>query len=201
MISQEHGSLIEMIPPAALEAAGRLFADPGETILRADAPASHFYLLEAGSAKLVCEPIDSPPLIIDIYHAGDFFGEMEMVGLEIKDRSVVALTACELLCFTRDQFFHLWDQERAFSRTILAVHCRRLLAAGDDKVYTDGTLLSQRVLRVIHGHTSPGGWFLYTKQILAELTGISGSSRNRTLKALQLVGLIALQAGAIRMKY
>ncbi len=191
--------LIDSIPPEYLNAAERIRYAVGEYITNPNEPVKYFYILLSGSAKLMYEGAKGEPLILDIYHAGDFFGEMEMVDLQTFDRAIIALTPCEAYRFSRRQFFDLWDGAGAFSRLLLMVHCDRLLRAGDDKVYAERTVLREKVFRIIQNHINARGCFLYTKHILAEMSGVSIRSLNRTLKELEEDGLIVQTGGTIRL--
>lgn len=191
-------SLLQL-PSVVFELGKPVTVQAGEHIIHANATVPSFYLFKKGSAKLVHEAPDATPAIIDIYHAGDFCGEMEMQGLRLENRSVTALNQCELLQYTKEQFFTLWDTCREFSRWVLYTHSRRLLQAGDDKVYLDGAMLRQRVFRVIQNNINAKNYFVYTKQILAELAGISTRSLNRTLNELQHDRLIIVDSGTIRL--
>ena len=119
----------------------------GEYIIRANEPVKWFYILLSGSAKLVYESPKGEALILDIYHAGDFFGEMEMVDLQTVDRAIIAMTPCEAYRFSRRQFFDLWDGASSFSRLLLTVHSDRLLRAGDDKIYERFPIASKKLFK------------------------------------------------------
>ncbi|MDD6888569.1 MAG: Crp/Fnr family transcriptional regulator [bacterium] len=191
--------LIDSIPPEYLNAAERMQYPVGDYIIRPNEPVKWFYILLSGSAKLVYESPKGEALILDIYHAGDFFGEMEMVDLQTVDRAIIAMTPCEAYRFSRRQFFDLWDGASAFSRLLLAVHSDRLLRAGDDKIYAERTVLREKVFRIIQNHINARGCFLYTKHILAEMAGVSIRSLNRTLRELEDDALIVQSGGTIRL--
>lgn len=191
--------LLDTIPAKDLAAAERVFVAPGEYIIRANEPLKCFYLLMQGSAKLIHEDAESDPLIIDIYHSGDFMGEMEMVNVITSDRSIIAMTRCEVRKFNREQFFRLWKENEEFSMRLLYIHCVRLLRAGDDKVNADRAVLRDRLFRLIQLNLNEHGYFRYTKQILAEMVGISIRSLNRSLKELENDRLVLVESGRIRL--
>lgn len=182
-----------------LENSNNMVFEAGQYIIRANEPINFFYILIRGSVKLIHDDVDAEPLIIDIYHSGDFFGEMEMIGIVTKDRSIVAMTQCEVLRFSHEQFIKFWNESNEFSLWILHVHCSRLLRAGDDKINSDRTIQRVRVFRIIQGNLSEKGYFLYTKQILAEMVGISIRSLNRSLKELEADRLITVSSGTIKL--
>lgn len=64
--------LIDSIPPEYLNAAERIQYAVGEYITNPNEPVKYFYILLSGSAKLMYEGAKGEPLILDIYHAGDF---------------------------------------------------------------------------------------------------------------------------------
>lgn len=191
--------ILDVIPQHMLSEAETVRYQPGEYLIRPDETVKSFYVLSSGSAKLVHENSNTERIIIDIYHAGDFFGEMEMVDCLTTGRSIIALNECGVYRFNRAQFFALWSSTPAFSEWILRVHCDRLLRAGDDKVYAERAVLREKVFRIIQQHINPRGCFLYTKQTLAEMSGVSVRSLNRTLKELETDKLITVSGGTIRL--
>lgn len=192
-------SLLDIIPEQIIQKSEQITIAPGEHIVRANEPVKYFYVLIQGSAKLIHEDAEAEPLIIDIYHSGDFMGEMEMVDVITKDRSIIAMTRCELIRLGREDFLRLWTESREFSLRLLRIHCLRLLRAGDDKVNSDRTMLSGRVFRLIQLNLNEKDYFRYTKQILSEMVGISMRSLNRTLKDLERDRLIIVSSGTIRL--
>jgi len=192
-------TVLNNLPEEALENSSKMVFEAGQYIIYANEPVNFFYILMRGSAKLIHDDVDAGPLIIDIYHSNDFFGEMEMIGIVTKDRSIIAMTQCEVLRFSHDQFFKYWNESKEFSLWVLHVHCTRLLRAGDDKINSDRTMLRVRVFRIIQDNLNEKGYFLYTKQILAEMVGISIRSLNRTLKELKIDRLITVSSGTIKL--
>jgi CRP/FNR family transcriptional regulator len=191
--------LIDTIPESVVAGAERLTIDAGSYIICANEPINFFYILVQGSAKLIHEDLEADPLIIDIYHSGDFMGEMEMLGLKTKDRSIISMTKCELLKLTRGQFFRLWSENIDFSMHLLYIHCLRLLQAGDDKIYADRAILRDRLFRLVQLNLNERGYFRYTKQILSEMAGVSMRSLNRSLRELEQNRLIRVSSGTIRL--
>lgn len=174
-------------------------AEQGEVITSAFQPARYFYVLKLGAAKLIYESPDTKSVIIDIYHAGDFFGEMEMIGLSTDDRSIIALNHCELYRITREQFVYLYEHCSQFSLHILRIHCDRLLRTGDSRINAECMLLREKVFRIIQDNLNKNGYFLYTKEVLAEMAGVSIRSLNRSLAELQAKKLIIVSGGSIRL--
>lgn len=168
-------------------------------IVTANTPSCFFFVLVEGSAKLVHDDPTMDPVIIDIYHEGDFFGEMEMIGITIRDRSIIAMTPVTLYQMTKNQFFAEWQHNPYFSRQLFAMHCQRLLRSGDDKVNADRDILRDRLFRLIQENRNASGYFRYSKQILAEMVGTSMRSLNRSLRELEQTDQIVLTEGTIRL--
>jgi len=190
-------SFLATIPQELLQTAQLRHFAPGAYIKRAGEPFDHFCILFKGSTKLVYEPADGTALIIDLYHEGDFFGEMEAIGMETRDRSLIALTDCEVYQFTREQFLHMWSTCSDVSMYILTVHCERLLRAGNDKIDSECMFLREKVFRLIQQNLNEQNYFLYTKDVLAEMAGVSVRSLNRSLSELKALRLISIKSGAI----
>lgn len=191
-------SFLNTIPRAFLENAALLHFFPGEYIKRAGDDFDHFCILKSGSCKLVYEA-ENTSLIIDLYHAGDFFGEMEAIGMQTSDRSLIALTECDVYRFTKEQFHHMWSTNSEMSMYILTVHCERLLRSGDDKIDSECMFLREKVFRLIQQNLNEQNYFLYTKDILSEMAGVSMRSLNRSLSELKELRLISVSSGAIRL--
>jgi len=193
-------SFLNIIPPEHLSSARLLHFSSGEYIKRAGEPFDHFCILISGSTKLVYEGPDNTSLIIDLYHTGDFFGEMEAIGMSTSDRSLIALTDCEVYQFTKEQFLDMWSRCSDVSMYILTVHCERLLRSGNDKIDSECMFLREKVFRLIQQNLNEQNYFLYTKDVLAEMAGVSMRSLNRSLSELKNLRLISISSGAIRLK-
>ena len=193
-------SFLNTIPQELLRNATQLHFAPGEYIKQAGEPFDHFCILAKGSTKLVYEGADNTSLIIDLYHAGDFFGEMEAIGMTTSDRSLIALTDCDVYQFTREQFLDMWSSCSDVSMYILTVHCERLLRSGNDKIDSECMFLREKVFRLIQQNLNDQNYFLYTKDILAEMAGVSMRSLNRSLNELKNLRLISITSGAIRLQ-
>lgn len=192
-------SFLHTIPRAFLDEATVLHFAPGEYIKCAGDDFDRFCILQKGSCKLVYES-DNTSLIIDLYHAGDFFGEMEAIGMQTTDRSLIALTECEVLCFTKEQFRNMWSTCSDMSMYIFTVHCERLMRSGNDKIDSECMFLREKVFRLIQQNLNEQNYFLYTKDVLAEMAGVSVRSLNRSLSELKQLRLISISSGAIRLQ-
>ena len=102
--------------------------------------------------------------------------------------------------FTKEQFHHMWSTNSEMSMYILTVHCERLLRSGDDKIDSECMFLREKVFRLIQQNLNDQNYFLYTKDILAEMAGVSVRSLNRSLSELKELRLISVASGAIRLK-
>lgn len=192
-------TLLNTIPPSVLATAElRTFA-PGEYIKRSGASFCNFCILASGTAKLIYEDRNAQPLIIDLYHTGDFFGEMEAIGMQTDDRSIIAMTDCKVYQYTKDQFLEIWNTCSALSRYILQIHCERLIRAGDDKINSECMFLREKLFRLIQENLNSSNYFLYTKDVLAEMAGTSIRSLNRALAELCEMKLIVVSSGSIRL--
>ncbi len=171
----------------------------GEAITTTLQPAQYFYVLKEGVAKLIYEEANTKAIILDIFHADDFFGEMEILGLSYYDRSIIALTDCELYKITKEQFIDLHENHPVFSLHILRVLCERLLQSGDSKINAEFMFLRDKVFRLIQDNLDEKGRFLYSKDVLAEMAGVSIRSLNRSLAELQDKKLIVVTSGSIHL--
>ena len=192
-------TMLNTIPKELLATARYLKYKSGEYIKQSGSSFCHLCILAKGTAKLIYDDSENPPLIIDLYHTGDFFGEMEAIGMQTDDRSIIALTDCELYQFTAEQFLEMWNTCSVLSRYILYVHCERLIRSGDDMIRSESVFLRDKVFRIIQENLNEANYFLYTKDVLAEMAGTSIRSLNRALSELKDAKLISLSSG-IRLK-
>lgn len=119
--------------------------------------------------------------------------------MKTNDRSIIAITHCEVYQFTKEQFFNLWSNYSEFSRYILSVHCERLIRAGNDKIHSECMFLREKIFRIIQDNLNDNNYFLYTKDVLAEMAGVSLRSLNRTLAELGDLKLVETSLGRIRI--
>lgn len=171
---------------------------PGEVVWVEAEDFQYFYILEEGSVELSYLDDEGERLIIDIYHAGDFFGAVQMAGLTTKNRTVTALTHCSLYRFTPEQFSDFWDSCPGFSRAVFQVICQRLIRSGDEKACNERLFLRQRVMRVVRENLNESGYFRYGKDVLRGMVGSSTRSLNRTLLDLAESGEILYESGTIK---
>ena len=193
-------TLLATIPQKYLDWAKVVNYAPGDCIKQAGESFCNFCILAQGTAKLLYDTANGSPLIIDLYHKGDFFGEMEAIGMNTEDRSIIAMTDCRVYQFTQQQFLDMWNECSDVSRYILYVHCERLIREGDDMIHADSLCLREKVFRIIQENLNEQNYFLYTKDVLAEMAGTSIRSLNRVLAELKELDLIFLSAGRIRLK-
>ena len=116
------------------------------------------------------------------------------------DKACQRVTDCEVLRFTREQFHHMWSTCSDMSMYILTVHCERLMRSGNDKIDSECMFLREKVFRLIQQNLNEQNYFLYTKDILAEMAGVSMRSLNRSLSELKQLRLISISSGAIRLQ-
>ncbi|MBO2526794.1 MAG: hypothetical protein CW335_01235 [Clostridiales bacterium] len=191
-------TLLATIPQRYLDMAKIVSYKPGEYLKRTGDSFFNFCILAEGTVKLLHDNAESP-LILDLYHKGDFFGEMEAIGMQTDDRSIVALTDCKVYQFTGAQFLEMWNECSDVSRYILYVHCERLIREGNDKIHAETLFLREKVFRLIQENLNDSNYFMYTKDVLAEMAGISIRSLNRVLAELNDMKMIRLSSGTIRL--
>ncbi|HZK29070.1 MAG TPA: Crp/Fnr family transcriptional regulator [Clostridia bacterium] len=190
---------LDNLPNNIVEQGRRLMFSPCEVIWRESQAFEYFYIIQQGSVKLTHEDEIANSLIIDIYHPGDFFGEIQMAGLKTSSRMITSLTNCEILRFTKQQFQTLWHDCPPFSIAVFRVLCQRMSRSGDDKAFSERAFLRHRVYRIIKANLNSSGYFRYDKEILREIACVSLRSLNRSLKELENDRLIELDRGTIKL--
>ena len=192
--------LLEGIPEETRRrglAAGRLrrFAR-GEVIFHEGDPGDTLHLIAKGRVAVrVTTPLGEIATLA-VLAAGDFFGELALLGPSSRTATVTALEKTETIAIHRDTFEELKAEHpsvEAFVAGVLGAQVRRLSGQVLDALYVPA---DKRVLRrldelaSIYGDGVPGTVVPLTQEELASLAGTSRATVNRVLGEVQAAGIL-----------
>jgi CRP-like cAMP-binding protein len=180
----------------------------GQVIFLQGARGTTFYVLVAGRVKIALISPEGKEIILRILEAGDFFGELALLGDQPRSAHAIALDACEALLLEREEFLGFLRDHPAANAKLLAYLCQRL---EDNARRIEGAIfldvagrLAQTVLELAEqsGGVAPMGEPTtpeLTQTELAELIGTTRRSVNKWLNRYERQGLIRKERRRIRV--
>jgi len=106
----------------------------GERIFEQGEEATHIYIIQKGSVKLVID-IDTEPLELAEMTSGQCFGESSVIGIQPHSVTAVATTDTTLIVLTSEALLDLYNSDSGlFGKLILNIAreaCRRLHKADE----------------------------------------------------------------------
>ena len=124
----------------------------GETIIREGDKGDLFYILYKGSVQ-VCQKTFSNDTIA-LANLDDsmniFFGEAALIGQDTRSASVIAITDCETIALSGNDFLQLADSEPLFGYRVTLILARRM-AATIRKTNKDKSTLYEALLSEVEG--------------------------------------------------
>jgi len=121
----------------------------GDQVIGEAEEGSELYILNKGVVNVVKRTLaEETYTIVTLREDEDaFFGELALMDREVRSASVVAMSDCELLVITRDDFIRLGDEDSwlglQVTRAIGEVLSRRLRKTSEDMVMLFEALVGQ----------------------------------------------------------
>ncbi len=103
----------------------------GEVIIEDDTEGEDLYLIADGRVKIVKNTRNGEEKLIALLHAGDFFGELELVDGRARSARVVALEACSIYTMPACDFHRLLETSHRFTARLMQVMSIRLRASNN----------------------------------------------------------------------
>lgn len=158
-----------------------------EVIFHRDDPASHLYVIVAGTVKISLPDENGREVVVAIERGGDEFGELALFDDSPRSATVTALTETECLLLARKDFMEALDRNHEAMRKmlgLLAQMVRRSSGRVEDLVFLD---LPGRVAKCLIDLSEAGGKgeIELTQEDLAAFVGATRVSVNRVLADLE----------------
>lgn len=104
----------------------RVFVRSGETIFSEGDKATHAYIIASGNVRISRRRPDRAELTLSHLLEGEFFGELALVDDRRRTSDAVAMSNCELITLSREDFQREVDGKPEQFRTLLRIATERL---------------------------------------------------------------------------
>ena len=98
----------------------------GDTIVWQGDPGHHLFVVKSGTAAASVISHAGEHVRLSDMGPGDYFGELSLLDEEPRSADVVALTDCELLMLSREDFFALLEERPQLTRALVARLVKRI---------------------------------------------------------------------------
>ncbi len=173
----------------------------GEVVFHRDDPASHLYVIVAGTVKVSVPDENGREVVFALERGGDVFGELALFDEGTRSATVTALNETQVLTLSRQDFMATLERSHEAMRKMLALLARtvrRSTSRVEDLVFLD---LTGRVAKcLIDLAELSGGRINLTQDDLASYVGATRVSVNRVLADLERRSTIELGRGHIEVR-
>lgn len=167
----------------------------GEVVFHKDDPASHLFVIAAGSVKISIQEESGREVLVAVYRGGDVFGELALFDEGPRSATVTALTDTVAYTLAGEDLFTVLERNPKAMRQLLARLTRivrRLSGQVGDFVFLD---LESRVAKYLLdlSELEPAKREVQlTQEDLAAFVGGTRAAVNRALADLEKLGAIVV---------
>jgi DNA-binding response OmpR family regulator len=181
----------------------KTFKKKGELFMEGDMP-QYVFFVKSGSIKVFKSHPDGKELIMQLYHANDFFGFEPVLEGGHYHESAVALQDSEVVAIPRHDFFMLIQSHPDVSAGFISMLCRKVsekekqlvnLAYNSVRQRTAEALLNVLKLKDAQDQIR------ISRDDLAKMVGTASESVIRVLSDFKDEGLIDIDGGKIRVRH
>jgi CRP-like cAMP-binding protein len=168
---------------------------PGETVIKQNTPLTHLICIRSGIAKVVSEGPKGKNLIIQIIKENNIFTGGGAIIDDFRHFTVAAVTNVECCFIDTARLFTLLTKNSTFAIELLK-HCNtqhiKMLNTLINLThkYMPGRVADTLLYLKNQVFSSNPYQFVFTKQELADMSGMTKESFIRSLKELELSGII-----------
>ncbi|MFA5162398.1 MAG: Crp/Fnr family transcriptional regulator [Elusimicrobiales bacterium] len=175
----------------------------GEMIFSKDEAGDNFFIVKSGRVRIFTSVQPERAKTLAYLGAGDFFGEMALLGGEVRSASACAEEDCELRVINGGNFKKLLRADHAFTLNLLRTLCERLHKADDE---IEGLLFHNMIGRLAGAIVKLRGERKFSPvpaeidiniSQLAQYIGATREPVSRAVSALKRAKMIDYRAGKI----
>ena len=165
-------------------------------------PGDALYLIESGRVKISILNSEGKDLIINIYGAGEVFGEMSVFDGLPRSAAATAQTAVGAWVLSRATFQQLLEEVPGLASNVISLLSRRLRFSTEQTEML-GLLgayerVALKLLQLMPAESTAGPYTInLSQQELAAMLGLSREWLNKVLKSFANQGLVKLEWGKI----
>lgn len=177
-----------------------------ETIVEKGAPASEFFVLLRGRAKVAAPGLDGSHTAINVMGPGEVFGEIAILDGQPRSATVSTLEQCELAVVSKAAFNDLLAASPSIAVKLLNVLARRvreLTTRIEDRAFLDvPARLAKQLLWLAGNHGVESGTAVridlrLSQQELGDLVGATRESVNKQLREWTRSGILKQERDSI----
>ncbi len=162
----------------------------GEAIFHRDDPGAALYVILNGRVKIHNEGPDGSDVLITVFSAGEFFGELSLLDGSERSADATTLEPTEMLILTRGELEQAIDRHPRIALNMLASLATRVRQSTSSIETLSSLDVHGRVARKLldlaerHGEKVAAGLRINVKLTQSELAGLVGASRESVNKVI-----------------
>lgn len=178
----------------------------GDSVFREGEPASYFYQVEEGIVKVISASQDGREFIQGVFCKGESFGEPPVFCCFPYPATAICREPSTIYRLEKACFFALLRDHPDVHLKVTAMLCERLryknMMLTEVAFYQPEHRLEKLFAYIAHRAGPAGGQIVipYTRQELADLTGMRVETAIRSIKKLELNGRLVLDGRKIIVK-
>lgn len=139
--------LFESVDDSLLQSTARALQEvqyaSGDVIFGDGSEGDCLFLLVSGSVKISKATKSGEEIVLGKLHAGDFFGELDLIDERLRSATAVAASPCTVIRLPRKDFRVLLDSSTAFSSNLLRMLSLRLRAGNSTYIGREESNLTE----------------------------------------------------------
>ncbi|MBT8374881.1 MAG: Crp/Fnr family transcriptional regulator [Deltaproteobacteria bacterium] len=180
----------------------------GQTLFRKGDEGSSLYIIKQGTIKIVLPSRLGDEVIVTMFSAGDFFGEMALFDGKPRSADALAMEPSQIYVLNRNDFLIFLQSNINAMKSILSQLTNRLRNTDD---FLESTCflsvsarLAKKLLELADSYGQNDGDKVYidlslTQKEIGDMIGSTRESINKELKILRDKGLITMQENKIQI--
>jgi CRP-like cAMP-binding protein len=199
--------LFSSLPPPVIEHLGAYMktrrAARGTTIFAKGDPGTGLMGVLSGSVKVSVASADGKDIVLNMFHAGEVFGEIALLDGQPRTADAIAMTDCELVVIERRDFVPFLSSQPEVTLKFIEILCARLRRTSEQVQEVTflnlPTRLAKTLLQLTGGETAATRKrkVAITQREISQIIGKSRESTNKQLRAWAKRGWIKLERGGV----
>jgi len=169
---------------------GAVIYEPGHT-------PRYVYFIKSGEVRMVTVNHDGKEFIQGVFKAKQYFGEPALL---LQRSYTIASRDTELILVDRPQFLKLLEEDRDFSMNLIETLSSRLFYKSmmlEELANEQAEHRLQTLISYLWRDTEKGASLDFTRQALADMSGLRVETVIRTIKKMAAAGELKLSRGKI----
>src|SRR5215468_5186962 len=175
----------------------------GTTIFTKGDPGTGLMGVLAGTVKVSVASTDGKDIVLNIFRAGDIFGEIALLDGRPRTADAIAMADCELIVIERRDFVPFLSSHPEVMLKFIEILCSRLRRTSEqvqDITFLNlPTRLAKTLLQLTEDGegAAPKRKISITQREISQMIGRSRESTNKQLRAWAKLGWIRLERGGV----